>query len=234
MDSFGGDCYSEPVLSLASAVTRAMRPFGLALDPEQVDQVSTYIGLLTSWGRVINLTTIREPDEILRRHFGESLYLASALQLTGNLLDVGSGAGFPGLALKIVRHDLGVTLLEPGTKKRAFLKEVVRTCRFRGVEIRGEHVEEFCETATGRFDFVTMRAVGSFRTVLPSIKRCLASTGRACLWLTGAEVRALAQSSPEFRRLFEWDPPLRVPLSQDREIWVGRPRPEARDVPRET
>ena len=214
-------------------VVSVMQLFGVTLDPRPVDQVLSYVGLLQNWSRVVNLTSIREPAEILRRHFGESLFITSIVQLGGRLVDVGTGAGFPGLALKIACPELEVTLLEPVARKRAFLKEVVRTCRLGGVEIRGERVEQLARTGVKPFDFVTARAVGSFETVLPALRCCLAPTGRVCLWLTGTEARSLARTNADFAGLFEWDPPVPVPLSHDREIWVGRPR-SGKDVPRET
>ncbi|MGH9403017.1 MAG: 16S rRNA (guanine(527)-N(7))-methyltransferase RsmG, partial [Terriglobia bacterium] len=88
--------------------------------------MSTYLGLLLRWNEKINLTAIRTPEECVTRHFAESLFLARHEQLNGRLLDIGSGAGFPGLALKVAVPELAVTLLEPVAKKRAFLKEVVR------------------------------------------------------------------------------------------------------------
>ncbi|HEY6292432.1 MAG TPA: 16S rRNA (guanine(527)-N(7))-methyltransferase RsmG [Terriglobia bacterium] len=207
-----------------TAVAQALEPFGVTLSPRQLDRVSSYVERLVNWGRAVNLTAIHGQEQILRRHFAESMYITGFLHLEGCLLDVGTGAGFPGLALKIICPELNVTLLEPVAKKRAFLKEVVRECQLELVEIRSDRVEGFCITAAKSFDFVTVRAVGSFDTVLPSVRRCLAPTGRACLWLTGHEARRLAQNNKDFGGLFEWEEPVAVPLSQDREIWCGRPR----------
>jgi 16S rRNA (guanine527-N7)-methyltransferase len=224
VDSRGSNCYPGLVRLVDTAVAQALEPFGVTLSPRQLDQVSTYVERLVSWGRAVNLTAIHDPEQILRRHFAESMYITGFVHLEGCLLDVGTGAGFPGLALKIICPELYVTLLEPVAKKRAFLKEVVRECQLELVEVRGESVEGFCITAPKRFDFVTLRAVGSFETVLPSVRRCLAPAGRACLWLTGHQARRLAQNNKGFAELFEWEAPVAVPLSQDREIWCGRPR----------
>ena len=120
-----------------------LEPFGVDLSSAQADQILAYLHLLLRWNEKINLTAIRDPEECVTRHFGESLFLAGHRQLHGDLLDIGSGAGFPGLALKIVFPGISVTLLEPVAKKRAFLKEAARACGFSQVAVRGERLEEF-------------------------------------------------------------------------------------------
>src|SRR3990172_6627889 len=117
-----------------SRVSNLLEPFGLDLHRHQIEQVRAYLELLMRWNQRINLTAIRTPEGCATRHFGESLYLARWVELRGKLLDIGSGAGFPGLALKICSPELAVTLLEPVAKKRAFLKEVARACGFSEVE----------------------------------------------------------------------------------------------------
>ena len=204
-----------------SAMDLALKPFGISLRLDERAQVAKYMDLLMRWSRVVNLTAIREPTEVLQRHFGESMYLAQRVELRGALLDVGSGAGFPGLALKIACPEVAVTLLEPVGKKRAFLKEVARSCQLENVRVLSDRIERFCQHRENRFDYVTLRAVGSFDSVLPAIARCLVPTGRACLWLTAREARDLAERSPAFTGLFAWDPALPVPLSHGREIWCG-------------
>ena len=94
---------------------------------ELCERIRTYISLLLRWNQSISLTTVTNSDEILRFHFGESLFAASAFSLeNGRLADVGSGAGFPGLPLAMLLPDLNVTLIESNAKKFTFLSEVVR------------------------------------------------------------------------------------------------------------
>lgn len=167
----------------------------------------------------MNLTAVRTAEECVTRHFGESLFLANCVALGGRLLDVGSGAGFPGLALKIVAPELAVTLLEPVAKKRAFLKEVARACEFDQVEVRGERLEEFSRAASGAsFDFVTARAVGSLEALIRSASRCLAPSGRVCLWLSEPQAAAITRSAQGL----VWDPCRPLPLARQRVILVGR------------
>jgi 16S rRNA (guanine527-N7)-methyltransferase len=192
-----------------------LEPFGLDLSSAQVERMLAYIELLLRWNRKINLTAIRSPEECVTRHFGESLYLARWVELRGRLLDIGSGAGFPGLALKIAAPDVLVTLLEPAVKKRAFLKEVVRVCGMERVEARPERLEEF--EAPAGFDIVTSRAVGHLSRLVPQASLFLVPGGKLCLWASQDHIRALAQVD----RNIEWRPPISVPLARDRQIWVG-------------
>ena len=94
-----------------STLRRLLEPFGLSLSNHQSGQVSAYLELLLRWNRRINLTALRDPHACVQRHFGESLYLGRWVELKGKLLDIGSGAGFPGLCLKIIFPELDETNL---------------------------------------------------------------------------------------------------------------------------
>ncbi len=135
-----------------SEVRELLRPFGLPLTSDEMNRLQAYLELLLRWNSRINLTSVRDARECVTRHFGESLYLSRFVHLEGRLLDIGSGAGFPGLALKITFPKLHVTLLEPAGKKRAFLKEVARACEMDLVEVRSERLSEFAkqQIETGR------------------------------------------------------------------------------------
>jgi 16S rRNA (guanine527-N7)-methyltransferase len=207
-----------------SEISGLLQPFDLALDDHQLELTARYLDLLMRWNRAVNLTSVGRAEEAVTRHFGESLYVTKFAKLDGSLLDVGSGAGFPGLAIKILRPDTAVLLLEPVAKKRAFLKEVVRECQFRRVQVEGARVEDFSLGHGGEFESVTLRAVGSFSAVLPAVLRCLNAKGRVYAWLTGAEALQLKRDVPEFSGLFTWSAPITLPLSRDREIWLGSAR----------
>ena len=205
-----------------SKIRLLLKPFRLELTSTQLAQVQVYLALLLRWNRAVNLTSIREPDEIIPRHFGESMFLTAHCRLRGTLLDVGSGAGFPGLALKIAEPELGAILLEPVAKKRAFLKEVARECRIVGVEVRGERVEEFCRGTGVGVDSMTARAVGAFQNLLSSASRCLRRDGgELYLWLTRSEGKELLREQATGMRGFKWEQPISIPLSREREIWIG-------------
>ncbi len=195
-----------------------LEPFALELTAYQIKQMLRYLGILLRWNSKINLTAIRDEEECITRHFGESLYLGRWVQLQGQSLDIGSGAGFPALALKIAFPNLRVTLLEPNAKKRAFLKQVARTCGMESVEVRGDRLEEFAsKSCPVLYDTITARAVGHLELLIPETARCLRPGGRLCLWLGKKQARTLCGAY----QAFEWRPPIGLPLTREREIWVG-------------
>src|ERR1700739_2675978 len=109
------------------AIERAAHEFQLALNDVQVEQIQQYTKTLWAWNDKVNLTAIRDPLEILYRHFCESMFGAALLPVENcRLADVGSGGGFPGLPLKIMRPDLQLFLVESNVKKATFLAEVIR------------------------------------------------------------------------------------------------------------
>ena len=186
-------------------------PLGLDVSSAQANQILAYLHLLLRWNQKINLTAIRDPEECVTRHFGESLFLTRHMELHGRLLDIGTGAGFPGLALKIAFPRMSVTLLEPIAKKRAFLKEAARTCGFDQVEVRGERVEDLARSApVPGFDFATMRAVGNLEMLVPLAAQCLKPKGSLILWLTQDQAVQLASIGCDLA----WSEPLPIPLTR--------------------
>src|SRR5271167_360601 len=115
-----------PAVLSAETIRRALGEFQLEVSEQQIVYIQQYMTLLLTWNEKINLTAIRDPLEILYRHFCESMYAAPAVPMeNGRLADVGSGGGFPGLPLKIVRPELQVFLIESSIKKATFLAEVI-------------------------------------------------------------------------------------------------------------
>src|ERR1700676_1817590 len=108
-------------------IRRALTEFQITLSEQQVLYIQRYIRILLQWNEKLNLTAIRDPLEILHRHFCESMYAGVALSLIdGRLADIGSGPGFPGIPLKILRPKLELFLVESNIKKGTFLAEVAR------------------------------------------------------------------------------------------------------------
>jgi len=124
--------------------------------PEVYEQLAVYLKLIMKWNARMNLTAIREPEEMVRRHFGESLFLGANVGVCSTLLDFGSGAGFPGVPVQLMRPDVQVTLAESQGRKAAFLREVVRELGLPS-EVWGGRVEAM--PAGRHFDVVAMRAV---------------------------------------------------------------------------
>src|SRR2546427_9186908 len=128
---------SVPAAPSVAVIRRALAEFKLPAYDNQVLQIQQYIEILLTWNEKVNLTAIRDPLEILYRHFCESMYAAEAIPLkNGRLADVGSGGGFPGLALKIMRPDLQVFLVESNIKKVTFLAEVIRELELTSAQVQ--------------------------------------------------------------------------------------------------
>jgi len=123
------------MISLTSAqITDALKPYGIAPSIDLIKGVRTYSELLLKWNRIISLTSVTDVEQILRFHFGESLFALSMLPVEkSRLADVGSGAGFPGIPLAMASPSLTVTLIESNAKKYAFLNEVIRELKLRNV-----------------------------------------------------------------------------------------------------
>ncbi len=154
--------------------------------PAAIEQLSLYCDQLLKWNRKVNLVA-REATraEILEKHFLDSLTLLPLLQ-EGNreppsLLDVGSGAGFPGLVLKIAWPGLPVTLVEPRQKRVFFLRHLIRTLGLAGIEVRQVRLAEGAEAdplAGQRFEVITSRAFADLTTFLALVSPYLRPTGR--------------------------------------------------------
>jgi len=170
-----------PTLS-ESAIADLLGPYLPEMPPLLASQLSVYLDLLLKWNARTNLTAIRSPEEIVRRHFGESLFAGRHLDLhTTTLLDFGSGAGFPGLPIALLRPDIQVTLAESQNKKATFLREVVRTLNLR-TEVWPNRVEAM--PADRQFHTVTLRAVDDIHTALPAARSRIAAGGQLALLTT--------------------------------------------------
>src|ERR1700687_3405228 len=124
-------------------ICEILPPYDISPNEDQIAMIQEYLLLLLKWNRSVNLTSITDPVEIVGRHFGESMYASQLLPVENcRLADVGSGAGFPGVALKIICPNIHLTLIESNRKKCVFLSEVVRNLGFTDVEIRPERFEQ--------------------------------------------------------------------------------------------
>lgn len=149
-----------------SQITTLLTPYITPVPhPENLlPRLSAYLDLLLKWNARTNLTAIRQPEEIVQRHFGESLFTALHLGDPDTLLDLGSGAGFPGLPIALLRPEIRVTLAESQGKKASFLREAVRTLGVQNVEVWAARAETLPESR--RFHTVTLRAVDDMASAI--------------------------------------------------------------------
>jgi 16S rRNA (guanine527-N7)-methyltransferase len=172
-------------------------------DP-QIERLKLHYDLLTRWNRVLSLTSVWTLEEAVERHYCESVFAALHLpEGPVSVADVGSGAGFPGVPIAIMRPECAIVLIESHQRKAAFLKEATRDLP--NVRILAKRAEDVPE----RFDWVVSRAVR-----YSDIARALKKLGRNAELLTG-EVRTEDLSG------FEWQEPLRLPWGDRRYLWIG-------------
>ncbi len=251
------------------------------LPQSQLDQISIYIDLLIRWNARINLTAIRHEEEIVTRHFGESLFLARHLfpasvartllsataDTTGQpaisqfpkpchpersqdmreahvlaeskdpyisslpelpqgilpapsnpprVLDIGSGAGFPALPLKLWAPHIHLTLIESNHKKAVFLREVARALTLTNINVLTGRAQTLAPSLTSQADVVTLRAVERLETVLPQALTFLAPKGTLALLITTPQIpQVLAQTN------LSWQTKINVPKSRSRVLLFG-------------
>lgn len=188
----------------------------LPIDEQLAVALARYLDLLTRWNARTNLTAIREPGQIVLRHFGESLQCARALPPgIRSLLDYGSGAGFPGAICALARPDLAVILAESQGKKAAFLQEICRSIPL-SATVHAARVETL---PPGRcFDAVTLRAVDRMPEACQSARHRVALGGWLVLMTTRRDLQALAPGLGDIA----WRPAIPIAVSEDGVIALGR------------
>lgn len=207
----GTPCHSEAAEGVEESAVLSMA---------QLDNISTYIDMLLHWNARINLTGIRNEEEIVTRHFGESFFAARHLfplaerSSVSRLADLGSGAGFPGIPIKIWSPKIVLTLIESNHKKAAFLGEVARALTLTGIDIRNARAETL---PPATFDVITLRAVERFSAALRIASNLLTPDGRLGLLIGESQVDAAHSTLPAFA----WDSPILVPESKSSVLLTG-------------
>ncbi len=155
---------------------RECEKLNVVLTEKNVSDLYTYSKLLIEWNEKFNLTSIKEEKSIFLKHFFDSLCLVKAIDLNRNIsiCDVGSGAGLPGLVLKIIFDKLNITLIESSNKKCEFLKHVVKELNLNNVEIINDRAEQLAKKIREKYDVVTCRAVSALYIIselcIPMVK----------------------------------------------------------------
>jgi 16S rRNA (guanine527-N7)-methyltransferase len=230
-------CHSEP----------GQRPGeeSAVLSPTQLQNISTYIDILQHWNTRINLTAIRNGEEIVTRHFGESLFVARHLfpphpvsssvppvpsvlkdfdfevaeaqspKAKARVADVGSGAGFPGIPIKLWAPNISLTLIESNQKKATFLREIARALTLTNINIQNTRAQALPPST---FNVVTLRAVERLAEVLPVATQLLAPAGRLALLIASSQLDTTTSTLPQL----SWQAPIPIPQSQSRLLVLGR------------
>ena len=198
-------------------VRRALGEFQISIDSEQVFLIQQYIAILLRWNEKLNLTAIRDPLEILYRHFCESMFAGGAIPVDkGRLADIGSGPGFPGIPLKIARPELELCLVESNVKKGTFLAEVVRELKLANSRVLISRYEELGEEIAP-LDYVCSRAVGEFGPFLAWAGSAQVQARQVILWIGGRDLEEAQKS-----KNWEWREPIPIPRSLQRYLLVGK------------
>jgi len=175
----------------------------IELSPVQVHQLEKHFDLLNRWNRVLNLTSVKRPEEIVERHYCESLFLTAHIPNGAlRIADIGSGAGFPGIPVAIAKPSCWVTLIESHQRKSVFLREATR--KLPNVRVLSTRAEDVTES----FEWVISRAVrfGEIEEVAARL---------------APRVAILGGSERPIEACFTWNTPITVPWGDERKLWLG-------------
>jgi 16S rRNA (guanine527-N7)-methyltransferase len=210
--------------SLRQMLDSGARELGVGLSEAQLDSCLLYLSELKKWNRKINLTAIRDDRDIIIKHFLDSFsFFKGFAPIEGlKLLDMGSGAGFPALPLKIAIPGISVTMVESVKKKAAFLRHIIRTLRLTGAEVSDKRTQELRDSFHSIFDVVTARAFADMETALAAGKPFLQSNGIMVL-SRGQEEKITEQELSKAGVVLVRRMELTLPYSDyKRAIWVFR------------
>ncbi|MBQ8292277.1 MAG: 16S rRNA (guanine(527)-N(7))-methyltransferase RsmG [Bacilli bacterium] len=206
------------------------------LNEGQLSSLNTYMLLLQEWSKKMNLTSITEEKEVYIKHFYDSLLLSKFVKENEIVGDIGSGAGFPGIPLKIARESLHVDLIEPTTKRCLFLSEVIKTINLTNIEVINKRSEELPDKKD-TFDVVTSRAVAALNILLELSIPLLKVNGRMYALKGSSFDEEIKEAQNAFKELnckvtniFEFDLP--EDLGHRAIIEITKTKPTPKKYPR--
>ncbi len=184
-------------------ILRAKTQGFVELSASQIHLLEKHFLLLQRWNQRLNLTSLKSPEEIVERHYAESLFLGAHLPSGHlNIADIGSGAGFPGIPVAALRPECAIALVESHQRKSVFLREVTRDLS--NVKVSAERIEE----VEGKFDWAVSRAV-KFEDIEKAV------------FAKAKHIGLLAGDASPSHRCFTWNEPVRLPWGQQRFLWIG-------------
>lgn len=201
--------------ALALTLKHGVQDLALKLGPEQLEKLLDYLALLAKWNSVYNLTSVRDPAQMVVQHVLDSLAAVPAFEGAVNVLDVGAGGGLPGIVLAIARPDMKVSLIDTVHKKTAFLTQVKAELGLKNVTVYTARVEQL--QAPQKFDVITSRAFADLSDFVNWSGHALADEGRFIA------LKGVAPADERERLPAEWEVselrPLQVPgLNAERHL----------------
>lgn len=172
-----------------TSLKEKLEKININVNDTQVKKFYDYMNLLIKWNEKINLTAITEPEEIILKHFVDSLTIAKKIKTEDKIVDVGTGAGFPGIPLKIINAENKVVLIDSLNKRIKFLEEVIDKCYLKGIDVVHARAEDIGNDKNYReqFDVVTSRAVAKLNVLLEYMMPFVKLGGK-CICLKGPNV----------------------------------------------
>ncbi len=167
----------------------------IIIEEKQIEQFYEYMNLLLEWNEKINLTAITEPKEIILKHFIDSLTIQKYIQEGQKVIDVGTGAGFPGIPLSILKQQTEITLLDSLNKRINFLNEIVSSLQIKNIRTVHARVEEFANNKKEResYDIATSRAVAPLSVLLEYLLP-LVKVGGFCICMKGSNIEEIKEA----------------------------------------
>lgn len=166
------------------------KKINIDINEEQINKFYNYMNLLIEWNNKINLTAITDCHEIILKHFIDSLTINKCIEKNNYVVDIGTGAGFPGIPLKIIRNDIKIVLVDSLNKRINFLNEVIKELKLEDIETVHARAEEFGRNKKYRqkFDVATSRAVANLSTLSEYMIPLVKIKGR-CVCMKGKEIK---------------------------------------------
>ncbi len=171
------------------------KQIAISLEEKQIEQFYEYMNLLLEWNEKINLTSITEPKEVILKHFIDSFTIQKYIQEGQKVIDVGTGAGFPGIPLAIIKQNTEITLLDSLHKRILFLEEVISSLKLKKIKTVHARVEEFAKNKLEResYDIATSRAVAPLNVLLEYLLP-LVKIGGYCICMKGSNIEEIKEA----------------------------------------
>lgn len=172
-----------------SVLVEKAKLIGVEITESQAEKFYTYMCLLLEWNEKMNLTAITDPMEVIIKHFIDSITISKEIEKDKKVIDIGTGAGFPGIPLKIIRPDISVTLLDSLNKRITFLNAVIEALKLENIDAVHGRIEELGKNKKYReqYDYATSRAVANL-PVLSEYMLPMVKVGGKCICMKGANV----------------------------------------------